>query len=83
MKRRTAVLFLLAAVVAATLVAAPAQARLVVGLGDQKADTFSDPNFRRLGVNRTRLIVPWNAINKPAERAQVDEWMRADRKSVV
>ena len=74
-----AIVLAVAAVVATTLVAAPAQARLVVGLGDQKGDTFSDPNFRRLGVNRTRLIVAWNAINKPAERAGVDAWMRAAR----
>ena len=80
MTRRTIVSSLLASVVAATLVAAPAEARLVVGLGDQKADTFSDPNFRRLDVERTRLIVPWNAINRAGERAQVDDWMRAARR---
>lgn len=79
MKRRIIVLSLLVAAVAGAILAAPAQARLVVGLGDQKPDTFSDPNFLRLGVNRTRLIVPWDAINKPGERAGVDAWMRAAR----
>lgn len=63
------------------LPAVPAQAAaLRVGIADQKPATFSDPNFTRLGVDRTRLIVAWDAVNKPAERARVTEWMRAARR---
>ena len=70
----------LAGVLLAALPAAPpAEARLVVGIGDQKADTFTDPLFRSLRVRRTRIFVPWNAIDKPAERAATDTWMRAAR----
>ena len=36
--------------------AAPADARLRVGIGDQKPETFSDSNFRKLRVKRTRYI---------------------------
>jgi hypothetical protein len=56
-----------------------ANARLVAGLGDQNASTFSDPNFTKLGVKRTRLIVPWNAINSASGRSQLDQWMHAAR----
>lgn len=63
------------------LPAVPAQAaKLRVGIADQKAETFSDRNFRRLGVNRTRYIVPWNAVNRADQRAQVRTWMRAARR---
>ena len=60
--------------------AAPADARLRVGIGDQKPETFSDSNFRKLRVKRTRYIVAWDAVNKPAERARIYDWMRAARK---
>jgi hypothetical protein len=63
-----------------------ANARLSAGLGDQNASTFSNPSFKKLGVKRTRLIVPWNAINSAAGRSQLDQWMnaaRADHLSVL
>lgn len=55
-------------------------APLRVGIADQKPETFNDRNFKRLKVKRTRLIVPWDAVNKPAERDRVYDWMRAARK---
>jgi hypothetical protein len=49
----------------------------VVGIGDQNASTFSDPNFKKLKVKRTRLIIPWDAINSASGRARLDQWMNA------
>lgn len=59
--------------------ASTANAALIAGIGDQNAETFSDPNFRALKVKRTRLIVAWNAINDPAGVARLDAWMNAAR----
>jgi hypothetical protein len=50
---------------------------LVAGIGDQNASTFSDPNFKKLKVKRTRLIVAWDAINHADGRARLDDWMNA------
>lgn len=52
----------MAAVVALCAAAAPAHARLAVGVGDQKPETFSDSRFRSLGLDHTRYITPWNSI---------------------
>lgn len=58
--------------------AVPAQSSaFVVGIGDQKASTFSDPLFTALKVKRTRLIVPFNAALKPNETAETDAWIGA------
>ena len=53
----------------------------VVGIGDQNASTFSDPNFKKLKVKRTRLIVAWDAVNKASGRARLDQWMKAAKKA--
>ena len=50
---------------------------LVAGIGDQNGASFSDPAFRALHVKRTRLIIPWDAINSRGGRARIDAWMRA------
>ncbi len=54
-----------------------AHAKLVAGIGDQNASTFTDPNFKKLKVKRTRLIIPWDAINSAAGRARFDPWLAA------
>lgn len=78
--RRLIVALALLGLMLVAVPAAPADARLRVGIGDQKPETFSDSNFRKLRVKRTRYIVPWDAVNKPAERARIYDWMRAARK---
>ena len=81
MTRRSTLLSVFAGLVATlALGAASAEARLVVGIADQKPDMFTHPQFQRLDVERTRAIIPWDAINKPAERAYWDQWMRAARR---
>ena len=70
----------LTAALATLALAVPASSHaLVVGLGDQKADTFTDPLFQQLKVKRTRYIVPWDAINDPAQVANADAWFAAAR----
>ena len=49
----------------------------LIGIADQKAETFADPQFRRLGVTRSRLNTPWNAIFTEPERLAA--WLDAAR----
>ncbi|MEX2196934.1 MAG: glycosyl hydrolase [Thermoleophilaceae bacterium] len=68
----------MAAAVALSAAAAPAaQARLAVGVGDQKPETFSDPRFRALGVQHTRYITPWNSIIEDPHG--LERWISAAR----
>lgn len=55
----------------------------VVGIGDQKASTFTSPRFKSLGVKRTRYVVPWNVALVPGERARFDAWYGAARAAGV
>lgn len=70
----------------ATLIAAPAanpapprQAPLLVGVGDQSPATFTKPLYRRLGLQISRLVVPWNAALHADRRAWVRHWLAAAR----
>jgi hypothetical protein len=71
---------LLAMTLMAAALLAPASAgALVVGIGDQKPDMFSDPLFARLGVAHARIAVSWDALGSDWERADLDRWMDAAR----
>ncbi len=73
---RPAPVRLLVALIAAALLMLPASASaLVVGIGDQKPDMFSDPAFAKLGVSRARLAVSWDAMEHPWEQQEVDAWL--------
>jgi hypothetical protein len=74
--RRLTLIACLAALIAAGITTTNASA-LIAGIGDQNASTFSDANFKKLNVKRTRLIVSWDAINSADGRARLDEWMAA------
>lgn len=64
--------------VCALMLAVPASSgAAIVGIGDQKPTTFSDPLFKSLNVKRTRLITAWNSINVSADR--LDAWVTAAR----
>ena len=55
---------------------------LVVGIGDQKAETFDDPLFtRELHVRRGRLNSPWNAIFTEPDR--LEAWLAGARREGV
>jgi hypothetical protein len=71
---------LLAALALGAVLAVPAPAgALVVGIGDQKPDMFSDPLFTGLGVSHARIAVSWDALQTDWERAELDQWMEAAR----
>lgn len=75
------------AVLAALLCATPAVAaeRLVVGIGDQKSQMFTDPRLPWLGVEHARLVVPWYVADgsNPAELEHVRSWLRSARRAGV
>lgn len=67
---------LIAATVLAGLAASPVSANhtAIIGIGDQKPETFQEPLFKQLGVKRTRLFTPYDSIfTNPAE---LERWIR-------
>ena len=44
-------------------------AAVLVGVGDQIPSTFSDPNFLKLNIKRSRFFVPWNVTLRTGTRA--------------
>ena len=50
---------------------------VLVGIGDQDAAMFADPFFRRLGIRRARIVVPWNVAVSGPDRDYLDNWLRA------
>lgn len=49
----------------------------MIGISDNKPNTFTDPLFAPLGLRHARLITPWNSIH--VDRPRLDEWIRAAR----
>jgi hypothetical protein len=74
---------LVLALMGAALAVPTSSGALVVGIGDQKPDMFSDPLFANLGVSYARLAVSWDAMENPWERDQIDTWMADARASGV
>jgi hypothetical protein len=58
----------------ATLVAvagaARADARFVLGIGDQSAAMLADPRFDALGLRDTRIVLPYDVATDPAQLAR-------------
>jgi PKD repeat protein len=52
-----------------------------IGISDQQATTFADPNFQILKLKYARLMTPWNGIFK--EPARLDAWLQAARAAGV
>jgi hypothetical protein len=65
------------------VLAAPAAARPVVGIGDQHPHMFSDPDFVRLGVTNSRFQLAWDWYRDPAAIAETDAWIAAARTAGV
>ena len=59
-------------VLAALLFAAPAQAKIIAGIGDQKAGTFDNQLWKDLKLKRVRYLTPWNVAQSPSELAELD-----------
>jgi hypothetical protein len=69
---------LVALAVAVSVLSLPASSpALVVGIGDQKPDMFSDPRFAAMGISTARIAVSWDALQHGWERAELDRWMAA------
>jgi polysaccharide biosynthesis protein PslG len=48
-----------------------------IGISDNQAATFTDPNFQVLKLRYARLVSPWNAIFTEPDR--LDAWLQAAR----
>jgi hypothetical protein len=60
--------------------AAPANAKLAVGIGEQNPAFFDDKRWQRLKTPHVRLVVPWNALRSEWQTAELDTWLGAARR---
>ena len=67
----------MAAAMAALLFAAPAQAKVTVAIGDQRAATFQNPLYTSLGLKKIRYLVAWDAAQDPSQLPEIDGFMSA------
>ena len=61
--------------------AAPAGARLQIGIGEQNSNFFHDPRWKALKAPNARLVVSWNFLRSDWQTAEVDHWMQAAKDS--
>jgi hypothetical protein len=80
MRRRHPLLIVLLALVAVAVPATAAQAKVAVGIADNKSDMFTDPRFTALKVKYVRIMVPYDAIHDVQERIWLDGWMAGAKK---
>lgn len=78
-RRNVLVLCVLSALALTGLTTPASSGATVVGIGDQKPETFTDPLFQALKVKRSRYITPWNSLLVPEEAARLDAWIKAAR----
>jgi hypothetical protein len=62
------------------VVAAPANAKYRVGVGEQNANMFSSPTWQQLKLKRVRFLVPWDYAKHRGVRDQVNFFMSEARK---
>ena len=53
----------------------PAAHHPVIGIGDDKADMFTDPRFRALKIRNVRYDTSWDALSVPYQRRELTAWM--------
>ena len=62
------------------LLAIPAGANAyTLGVSDQQASTFTNPDFAPLKFKAARYITPYDVMDDPASKAQLDAWLTAAR----
>jgi hypothetical protein len=73
------VVVVLAALAAAFGFSAPAAvaATPAIGVGEQHAGMFSDPNWHALEARDVRLLVGWDVLHRPVFRRELDGYMAA------
>jgi hypothetical protein len=59
----------------AVLPVANANAKLTVGIADQKSEMFTDARFQALGIKHVRVMVPYDATVDLPTRRWLDPWM--------
>src|SRR4051812_20673177 len=72
---RTVLLLSLLATPATLGAGTAAQAKVAVGIADNKSDMFTDPRFTALKVKYVRVMVPYDAMHDFAQRTWLDGWM--------
>jgi hypothetical protein len=72
------ILIPIAAVIAVLAVPAGAGA-YTLGVSDQQAGTFTNPLFAPLKFKAARYITPYDVMDSPADKAQLDAWLTAAR----
>ena len=68
----------LAVLTAALAFPASGQA-LTVGVSDQQASTFTNPAFAPLKMKVARYITPYDVMDSPSDRANLEGWLMAAR----
>jgi hypothetical protein len=63
--------------------AKPAAASFAVGIGEQGAAMFADKRFLELGIDKARLVVPYDAVARRSERDLADAWLGAAKAASV
>jgi hypothetical protein len=66
----------IAALLAALAVPAGAGA-YTLGVSDQQANTFTNDLFKPLNFKAARYITPYDVMDSPADKAQLDTWLAA------
>jgi hypothetical protein len=66
-----------AALLICAVMAAPAHANFVVGLGEQNGKVFSDARFKKTKVKRIRYLVPFDWFKNHGQNAEVEGFMAA------
>lgn len=64
---------------AATPALASARTHVIVGMGDQHAQMFSQTRYRQLGIHHVRYFIRWDAIHHPKQLAWADAYVVAAR----
>ncbi len=54
---------------------AGAQAKPLLGIADQKPETFLDSRLTDLQLGHARLYVPWDVLDDPRALAATDDWL--------
>lgn len=83
MPRKTLLPLLLALV---ALFVAPAASNaattnVAVGIGDQAQTIFDNSSFQALGVKKVRYFIKWDAMKRPEELAQADQYVANAQRS--
>jgi hypothetical protein len=76
-------ILLLTLLALALVPAAGAQAKVAVGIADNKSDMFTDTRFAALHVKYARVVVPYDAMHDFTTRTWLDGWMAGAKASGV